>query len=166
MTGKQLLVFRHAKSSWKQSGLRDFDRPLNKRGKRDAKRMGAFIREHDYLPETIVSSPAVRAKETVELFVKASGFSGTIVFDQYLYLGEMGAYYRALTQIDEHVQRVMVVGHNPGLETFLETMTRREERLPTATIAVVYLPVQQWGEISKETRGSLVYLWRPREISA
>ncbi len=73
---KTLLVQRHAKSSWKDPGLDDHDRPLNKRGKKDGPRMGRLVREEDLIPDLILSSTAVRAKNTAKEVAEISGYSG------------------------------------------------------------------------------------------
>ena len=75
---KTLLILRHAKSSWNNLDLPDYDRPLNKRGKRDAPRMGDFLRHQDLVPDLIISSTAKRAKKTAKLFAKAVGYKEKI----------------------------------------------------------------------------------------
>ena len=82
---KTLLILRHAKSSWNNLDLPDYDRPLNKRGKRDAPRMGDFLRHQDLVPDLIISSTAKRAKKTAKLFAKAVGYKEKISLETSFY---------------------------------------------------------------------------------
>jgi phosphohistidine phosphatase len=137
---KTLLVLRHAKSSWKDDSLADHDRPLNKRGKRDASRMGKLVKDEDLVPGLILSSTALRAQSTVELFVEACGFEDEIQLSRVLYAAGPEAYIDALNQVSGGYDRVMVVGHNPGLEELVEALTGEAESMPTAALARIDLP--------------------------
>src|SRR5437870_2049014 len=116
---KSVLVLRHAKSSWKHPELADQDRPLNKRGKRDAPRMGRILKKERLVPDIIISSTAVRARATAEAVAKASGYQRDITFNRSLYAAGPQAYIDALHDLDDNV-RVLIVGHNPGLEELVE----------------------------------------------
>ena len=161
---KLLLVLRHAKSSWNHPELADHDRPLNKRGKRDAPRMGELLREEDMLPDLILRSSAERARTTGDLVSEASGYEGEIRVVRDLYAHFAGAYLDTLSALDEPYERVMVIGHNPGLEELVEGMTGDWVRMPTAALAVIRLPIKDWSELSEETQGELANLWRPKEL--
>jgi phosphohistidine phosphatase len=161
---KTLLILRHAKSSWKKTELADHDRPLAKRGKRDAPRMGQLLRDEDLLPDLIISSSAKRASITAETVAEESGFEGDLRLDRDLYSFDADAYLEALAEVDDIYERTMVVGHNPGLEELLELLTGEYQRLPTAALAQVELPIQSWAELSEETQGELANLWRPKEL--
>jgi phosphohistidine phosphatase len=161
---KLLLVLRHAKSSWNHPELADHDRPLNKRGKRDAPRMGELLREEDMLPDLILSSSAERARTTGDLVSEASGYEGEIRVNRDLYAHFAEAYLDTLSALDKPYERVMVIGHNPGLEELVEGLTGDWVRMPTAALAMVRLPIQGWSELSDETQGDLVNLWRPKEL--
>jgi phosphohistidine phosphatase len=161
---KQLLIFRHAKSSWKDLDLVDYNRPLNKRGKYDAPRMGEFARSKGLLPDLILSSPAIRAKQTVELFTNGCGYGGEIRYLERLYQGDPEDYIDALKEIPEPYNRVMVVGHNPGLEELLWQFADKNERLSTASLALINLPIKMWKDLDIKPEGELVHIWRPKEI--
>ena len=122
---KSLLILRHAKSSWKHPELTDHDRPLNKRGKRDAPRMGEILRSAHLMPEAITSSTAARARATAEAVAKASGYKGKIALNRSLYAAGPEAYLKVLHELSDHYKRVLVVGHNPGLEELLEMFTMK-----------------------------------------
>lgn len=161
---KTLLILRHAKSSWKDDSLPDHDRPLNKRGKQDAPRMGKLLQEKGLVPDLIISSTARRARKTAELVAEESGYEGEIQLERDLYAFEPAAYMEELAQIEDHYQIVMIVGHNPGLEELVEQLTGEFARLPTAALAQVNLPVSSWSDLDEETKGMLANLWRPKEI--
>jgi len=161
---KTLLILRHAKSSWKQAELADHDRPLNKRGKRDAPRMGEILVREASIPDLIISSSAKRAKKTTELLVEEVGYEGEIIFERDLYAAWPEAYIETLSVTPDEFETVMVVGHNPGLEDLLEILTGEVERMPTAALANVSLPIKHWRELSFETEGELVNIWRPKEL--
>jgi phosphohistidine phosphatase len=162
---KILLILRHAKSSWKHTELPDFDRPLNKRGKHDAPRMGELLRQTDLLPDLILSSSAQRARQTTQAVVDASSYSGEVRWMDSLYAAPPESYLEALRDLDDSLQRVMVVGHNPGLEELLEELTGEAESLPTGALAQVRLPIQGWSELDEELSGELVQIWQPRQLS-
>jgi len=164
---KQLLVMRHAKSSWSYEGLTDFERPLNKRGLRVAPQMAKFIHLQGLTPDLIVSSAANRAKMTAELFV---GNCGDVVAEQLTYTRD---FYHAPadvycehvgTMIDESVGTLLLVGHNPGLEDLLERLTGSWEVMPTATIAHFDLGAERWADIDANFKAKLKNIWRPKEI--
>jgi phosphohistidine phosphatase len=161
---KTLLILRHAKSSWKNSELADHDRPLNKRGKRDAPRMGELLVREGLIPDLIVSSSAKRAKKTTELLAEESGYEGEIIFERDLYAAWPEAYIETLNVIPDEFETVMVVGHNPGLEDLLEILTGEVERMPTAALANVSLPIEHWRELSLEIEAELLNIWRPKEL--
>jgi phosphohistidine phosphatase len=155
---------RHAKSSWKHHDLEDIQRPLNKRGKKDAPMMGKLMRDKELVPQKILSSTAERARETVEAFVEASGYEGDVSFLDSFYLAEPQVYINELHNLSDQIERVMVVGHNPGLEGVVQILSDQVESLPTAAIAYIVLPIQNWSELTGDSRGELVELWRPRDF--
>jgi phosphohistidine phosphatase len=161
---KTLLLMRHAKSSWKDDKLKDRKRPLSKRGKRNAPQMGKLMQEKELIPQLILSSPALRAKETAELFAEASGYQGEIRYEDDLYMAEADEILDALKDLPADLERVMVIGHNPGLESILPMLTKHVEALPTAAIAYLSLPIDSWHDLGKKTHAELIQLWRPKEI--
>ncbi len=156
---KTLLLMRHAKSSWKHKDLQDVDRPLNHRGEKDAPEMGKLLKKKDLIPGRIVSSPAVRARQTAEAISKKSGYEKDIYFVDRLYLAEVEAILETLKEQPDDVEMLLLIGHNPGLESVLQILTGKIESLPTASIANISLPIEHWAEISAETKGKLVKIW-------
>jgi len=161
---KTLLILRHAKSSWKQTDLPDHDRPLKKRGERAAPRMGELLVKEELVPQLIISSTAKRALKTTALVAEACQYDGEVQPEHGLYgAGPMG-YIRILQEVPDVYQRIMVVGHNPGLEVLLEVLTGEAVWLPTGALAHVELPIDTWAEIREYVGGRLVDLWEPEKL--
>jgi phosphohistidine phosphatase len=159
---KTLLLLRHAKSSWNQPELHDHDRPLNKRGKKEAPLVGKYLKDHDLLPDLIISSTARRAKDTAQAVADESGFSGQIDLYQDLYLSDTSCYLDILRCLPDETNRVLAVGHNPDLEELLTLLTDVNEHLTTACLVQVGLPISSWQELNEATDGRLQNLWSPR----
>ena len=162
---KTLLVLRHAKSSWKNSALDDRERPLNERGRRDAPRMGELVREFGLIPDVVISSDAVRARLTAEAVAEAARYAGEILLDAHLYLAGPADIVSVLRTVRENADSVMIVGHNPGLEELVEQLTGEPHDLPTAALAKIVLPIHQWRDLKRSTRGTLLGHWRPKGLT-
>jgi phosphohistidine phosphatase len=165
---KTLLILRHAKSSWKDPNLPDHDRPLNKRGKHDAPRMGKLLKEEDLIPDLIISSTAARAKKTAELVAKACKYKGEeISLNQSLYGAEPAGYLKILQELSDKDKAVLVVGHSPSVEETVEVLTDSADVImPTCALAHISLPIQNWAELNKQKiKGKLLKIWRPKELS-
>ncbi|MFZ6026356.1 MAG: SixA phosphatase family protein [Chloroflexota bacterium] len=158
---KTLFILRHAKSSSKYPELSDRQRPLNKRGQLQAPLVGQYVRSFDLTPDLILSSPARRARETAIAVANECGYDGEVDFVESFYPGDPEDYIDVLRDLPDAAERVMVVGHNPGLECLLAGFLRYAETLPTAMLAHVELNVHHWWELCDDTRGKLVRLWRP-----
>ena len=126
--------------------------------------MGRLLRQEDLLPDLIVSSSAVRARKTAQLAIEEMGYDGELRLARELYAAEPEAYLDALQSLPDAFERVMIIGHNPGLEELLELLTGDWQRLPTAALAQVDLDLDTWQDLSEDTRGKLVNLWLPREL--
>jgi phosphohistidine phosphatase len=164
---RTLLILRHAKSSWKDPGQTDHDRPLNKRGRRDAPRVGQLIKDRGLVPDQIHCSSAVRAVTTAEMVALACGFPpDQIQFTSQFYLAPPSTYIHHLRSHADGSDTVMVVGHNPGLESLLHALTGVDEHLPTAALARVALEIADWSELSLNTPARLVEFFRPRELDS
>jgi len=161
---KTVLLMRHAKSSWKDEKLKDRERPLNKRGHRNAPQMGELLLEKELVPQVILCSSAVRARQTAEAVIEATRFDGDVRYNDSLYMAEADEYLKALYKLPDEVERVMIIGHNPGLESLLPLMTGLIEALPTAAIAYLSVPIKSWKELKKDHEAELVALWRPKEL--
>lgn len=161
---KTLLILRHAKSSWSNMRLSDHDRPLNDRGRRDAPRMGQLLRDEDLIPDLIITSSAERALTTAELVALNCGYEEALLVTRHLYHAGPEEYVEVLREQGGEAHTVMVVGHNPGMEDLLDYLTGEDERMPTAALAQVSLPLGAWREMDLEVSGTLQNLWRPKEL--
>ncbi|MEJ2757617.1 MAG: histidine phosphatase family protein [Anaerolineales bacterium] len=161
---KTLLLMRHAKSSWSDSSLSDHERPLNNRGINAAGKMGKLISDLDLIPEIILSSSSKRTKETIRYFLDSCPFSGEVIYTRNLYHGGPEEFLESLRQWGEGFLRVMIVGHNPGMEYALEEFTGERERMVTASIAQIEFESESWHSLLDDPSGDLVNFWRPREV--
>ena len=162
---KTLLILRHAKSSWKFPDLTDHDRPLNRRGKRDAPRMGRALKERGLVPDLVISSTATRAKDTASAVAKHSGYKGKRIRFESLYAAEPGAYLAVLRELTDNYQRVLIVGHNPGVEELIELLTGEIHIVPTCTLAQIEFDIEKWSDTLHRLtdRGRLVEILKPDE---
>jgi phosphohistidine phosphatase len=161
---RTLLLLRHAKSRWDREGISDHDRPLKKRGKRDACRVGWLLVQQDCVPQLIVSSTAKRARGTAKRVARACNYAGEITLDHALYQAGPTGYLRMLQCMDDRYHRIMVVGHNPGIELLLEVLTGVSEAFRPAGLAAIELPINAWDEIQEFVGGELVGLWGPDQL--
>lgn len=153
---KQILLMRHAKSSWEEQSLKDFDRPLAKRGLKDAPRMGKFIRKTGYKPAMIFSSPAQRAKETTELSMEAAKIDNQLIqWNEDLYYGSVSDYFAVIQSAPDEAERILLVGHNPLMEQAAGLLSGAEQRtairMPTAALVCLESFADRWETISPGT---------------
>lgn len=159
---KTLFVCRHAKSSWADSTLADFDRPLNDRGLLAAPFMGELMHKKGISPEIILSSPAVRARNTAELLKRGGSLSAKIRFDDRIYEAIPQSLRQIVAGLDDSLESAMLVGHNPGIEGFIRFLTGQLEPMSTAALAVINLNVKSWQNID-DGCGNLQNLYRPKQ---
>lgn len=160
---KTLLLLRHAKSSWKDETLCDHDRPLNKRGEKDAPCVGEWLLQQGLVPDLVLSSTALRAQRTASLLAETAGYKKEIVLKRELYHADSGDFFQALKELNDKIGLPLVVGHNPGMEEFLELLTGHYEVLPTAALAQIELPIERWQDLNRKSQGRLIQLRRPKE---
>ena len=160
---KKLLIMRHAKSSWSDAQLSDFERPLNAHGSRAAPFMGALLREQDLVPDLIISSTAVRAHETAKLVAAACTYSGEVRLDPNIYEGAPQTLLDIVLSVDQAILTVMLVGHTPGVDGLIRVLTDEIVPMPTAAIAYMESSAELWSDIAQE-RAQLVRVFRPKEL--
>ncbi|MFM5950734.1 MAG: SixA phosphatase family protein, partial [Novosphingobium sp.] len=172
---KILGLFRHAKSDWHDPRARDFDRPLNDRGRRGAALMGQHIRDHGVAWDHVIASPAIRCAETIEIASEAAGRPIAVNWDRRIYLASSATLADLLREQDDQFTATLMVGHNPGLEDLIFDLVPDdgssplrdvvEEKFPTATFAVLELAIDSWDDID-DGCAKLVELTRPRDLDA
>ena len=159
---KTLYLLRHAKSSWKDPGLEDFDRPLDSRGREDAPLVGGFIRKRDLRVDLIISSPAARARQTAALVRESARLTADLLFDERVYEADAARLLEVVTQAADSADALMLVGHNPGMEELLTFLTGDGRSMPTAAMACIALDVEEWAEV-RGGAGRLEWFVRPEE---
>lgn len=169
---KTLTLLRHAKSSWGDPGARDFDRPLNARGRHAACAIGREMKALGLRFDRVVASPAVRVVETLGEVSRGLGSAIEPDYDERVYLASPGALIEIVRGMAESIERLLLVGHNPGLERLALMLSgdqpgalraQLKNKYPTGTIAEIGLPVTAWGEVA-EGIGSLDRFIRPRDL--
>lgn len=159
---KTLYLLRHAKSSWDNRNLADFERPLNERGLKTAPFMGEIIKKNNFQIDLILSSPAERAKQTA-LLVKESGeLKSEIRFDEKIYEASPLRLLEIVSELDGNTASAMLVGHNPGFEGLVRLLSGEIQPMPTAALAVIDLNADSWQEIKPDCC-NLRHLIRPKE---
>ena len=160
---KILTLVRHAKSSWKDSSLADIDRPLNKRGQRNAPVMAEWLVAQAEQPEFILSSPANRAQTTARAMAAALGQEpDDIQVEQDLYFAGTHGMLRALEGVDDRFRGVMMVGHNPVMTRLLNQLTGGDVwNMPTCAIAIIGFDMDSWGLVDC-TAGELLAYQTPK----
>ncbi len=163
---KVLLILRHAKSSWKDKKLDDHDRPLNKRGRREAIKMGEYLKKMNMMPDTIITSSALRAIETTKYTCRYSGYNNLVEVNFSLHQGGIDAYINALTAVANDKQKLLIIGHNPDLEELAGIIINKTIKIPTCTLVQINLSIENWKSISLHCnfRSELVNIWRPKQI--
>jgi phosphohistidine phosphatase len=167
---RELLILRHAKSAWDTDAATDFDRPLAKRGRKAAPRVGQFLLRQGLVPDYLVSSPAQRAKQTVTLACKQMEIDPQrIVWDRRIYGGWRGTLLDVLRECPSHTGRALIAGHNPGLEVLLENLCNDRVPMPAdgkllPTAAVAHLEIfSEWSELGNGSAG-LLSITRSRSL--
>lgn len=159
---KTLFLLRHAKSSWSEPNLSDFDRPLNERGHRSAPFIGELMQINGFEPYVIMSSPALRATTTAELVKKAGKLAAEIRYEHRIYEASPHTLSQVVSETDDAYASALLVGHNPGIEGFIRYLTGNLEPMPTAALAVIDLKIESWLAISDGV-GKLERIFRPKE---
>ena len=162
---RTVLLMRHGKSAWDEEGVEDHDRSLTKRGKRDALHMGQVLRARNLLPDVILSSTAKRARSTARRVVKASEYSGEVIYDERLYFQGLEPYLERLSSLPDEASSALIIGHNPLLEELVLLLSNEAIHMPTAAVACVDLPITSWAGLNAGVKGKLRCLLRPDETA-
>jgi len=160
---KTLLLLRHAKSSWDDPTLQDFDRPLNKRGIEAAPLVGKFMRKRKVRPDLVLSSPAKRAAQTVGLVLESARLECKTRYDRRLYAASAPTLRDVLSETEESADEVLLVGHNPGMEELLQDLTGELAKMPTGALARIVLDVKKWSKLRNRS-GELRWLVQPKGL--
>lgn len=159
---KLLFVLRHAKSSWDNPDLSDFERPLNSRGLDAARFIGGLIYQRDLAPQIIVSSPAKRAKQTAVLVKELAEIAKPIIFDERIYESSPLTLFNLIREFDDKYETVLLIGHNPGFEQIVRMLTGENVTMPTAGLAKINLAAENWHDLETDSN-KLEFLIRPKD---
>lgn len=170
---KILGLYRHAKSDWHDARARDFDRPLNARGRKGATVMARHMRDYGLEWDRVIASPAVRVAETIEIGSAAVDVQVQVNWDRRIYLASSAVLLDLLRELEGEPRSVLMVGHNPGLEDLIFDLVPDdgssplrdvvEEKFPTAALAVLEIDIDSWADL-REGSARLVHLMRPRDL--
>lgn len=167
---KLLTLLRHGKSDWDDPSLSDFARPLKRRGQRDAVRVGEHLASLGLVPDLIVSSPAVRARQTATLFAAALGYAGAIRWDERIYAANSVELMTLLRELPDGSAHVVLIGHNPGLEELVLRLAAGgfvvadgRVHLPSAAAAHILLDLPSWAMLQPRC-GRLEWIVTPDDL--
>ena len=173
---KSLTILRHAKSGWDVQVERDFDRPINARGRRGAELIGQYVKRQGLPVDRIIASPAVRVTETLDLFQPAAGIDAIEPdWDRRIYLASSATLIDVIRDIGKDSQNLLIAGHNPGLEDLIlelvpespddELRAKVEEKLPTSALARLELDIADWRDLDTKSARFVAFI-RPRDLDA
>jgi len=170
---KRLTLLRHAKSGWDDPVARDFDRPLNAKGRRAARVMGRWLRENGFIFDHILASPALRVVETLDEAWEGYGRTYHPQYDKRIYLASAAALLDVVQEVPDHHDHVMLCGHNPGMEDLILMLVpdsadepfrdQVEEKYPTAAVAELEFDVERWEQV-KAASAHFARFVRPRDV--
>ncbi|MDX3901662.1 MAG: histidine phosphatase family protein [Sphingobium sp.] len=169
---KRLTLLRHAKSDWDDPVARDFDRPLNRRGRKAALLVGQYARSRKMAFDHLVASPAARVMQTLEVFFEGYGQTLEAQWDRRIYLASPATLIDVIRDLPENAETALMAGHNPGLEDLILELVPddagplREDvevKFPTASLAVLDLNVDRWADVA-DGCGALISFTRPRDL--
>ena len=167
-----LTVIRHAKSSWDDPAIDDFDRSLNERGRHAAQRIGEELKRRGFKFDLILASPARRVRDTLDCIEKGYGSALPVQFEPQIYEASEATLFELVRRISERAHAPMLVGHNPGLQRLILALTGEDEGglreriragLPTAAVALIELPAPRWAEVMQGS-GQIRELILPRDL--
>jgi len=164
--GKQLLLVRHAKSSWADAMQKDFDRPLNDRGEKDAEAMAKRLVKKDISIDAFISSPAKRAFSTARYFAKRFDVKKkNIIQAPALYEASVDNFYKTIQEADNKCKTIAVFSHNPGITAFVNTLTDvHVDDMPTCSVFAVRIQVAEWKDF-KDAQKQFWFFDYPKNIS-
>lgn len=154
---KKLFIIRHAKSDWSDESLDDFDRPLNKRGLKNAPFMAKLLKKKDIKPDLILSSPAIRALSTAQIIAKKIGYKKTVFTNSDMYEAQSETLEKIINDIDDKNKIVFLIGHNPGLSGLINILSEMDEDIPTCAVVEIDFDTNSWKNISKKNSKVISY---------
>ncbi|MGI9317560.1 MAG: SixA phosphatase family protein [bacterium] len=163
---KRLTLMRHAKSAWTDTGLADIERPLNQRGQKDAPAIGQWLKDRGERPSLILSSSAMRAKETARIVADQLGYPRDFLqTDSELYLAHPEQILAVLSQLEAGFNHILLCAHNPGITELSNTLCNtRIDNVPTGGIVGIEADIKNWSDLSN-ARGTLSFFQSPKALA-
>lgn len=156
-------MLRHAKSSWNDPTLRDFDRPLKKRGREAAERIGERMASENLSNPLVICSPAVRTRETAEIVLTSANLQVEPRFDERIYEASLRELVQIVSEIPDEKEVAIMIGHNPGFEQLLSFLTGEHRRMPTCALAKIGFGDGSWKDV-RAGEGRLEWFIAPKEL--
>jgi len=160
---RNLYLLRHAKSSWKDTSLADFERPLKGRGREAAEQIGVFLASKKVNISALIVSPAVRTRQTIDIVLRQVALGVEPRFDQRIYEASLSTLVQVVSEIEDDRQTAMLVGHNPGMEELLAFLTRESRHMPTCALARIALDSASWKDVGRGM-GKLEWFVTPKDL--
>ena len=160
---RTLYLLRHAKSSWKDVSLADFERPLKGRGRDAAEQMGLFLASKKVKICALIVSPAVRTRQTIEIVLRHASLGAEPRFDRRIYEASLATLVQIVSEIEDDKPSAMLVGHNPGMEEMLAFLTRETRQMPTCALARIGFDDASWKEVGRGM-GKLEWFVTPKDL--
>ncbi len=162
---KRIYIIRHAKSSWSDLSLDDFDRPLKKRGKEDIKNIAQWLKKEGIKPDKVISSPAKRAVKTLKILETVLNIKKNIInFDKNIYEAHVGYLIKMIEKLDNRYNNVFIIGHNPSLSELSEYFTDTIiTNIPTSGVMAIEFEIKKWSEI-KNKKGKILFFIYPKKL--
>lgn len=159
---RELILIRHAKSDWSNPLLDDFERPLNKRGEKNAPFMAKILKKEIQKPDLIISSPSFRTKLTLEYFLKEFEYKGEVIFEKSIYEAPYLNLLKAIKNVDDKYKTIFLIGHNPGLNDLANFLLGSfEDNIPTSGVLKIDFDTNSWKNISKDN-SKLIFFKYPK----
>ncbi|MDD2508709.1 MAG: histidine phosphatase family protein [Aliarcobacter skirrowii] len=159
---RELILIRHAKSDWSNPLLDDFERPLNKRGSKNAPFMAKILKKEIQKPDLIISSPSFRTKLTLEYFLKEFEYKGEVIFEKSIYEAPFENLLKVIKNIDNKYKTIFLIGHNPGLNDLANFLLGSfEDNIPTSGVLKIDFDTNSWKNISKDN-SKLIFFKYPK----
>jgi phosphohistidine phosphatase len=159
---RTLYLLRHAKSSWKDDSLADFERPLKRRGREAAEAIGEFLASKKVDLSVLISSPSIRTRQTIDIVQKHAKLGVEARFDQRIYEASLATLVQVVSEIPDDNKAAMLVGHNPGMEELLAFLTREHRHVPTGALSRISLE-SSWKEAGRSS-GKLEWFVTPKDL--
>jgi phosphohistidine phosphatase len=154
---KKLYIIRHAKSDKSDDTLKDFDRPLNKRGLKNSPFMGSLLKNKNINPDLILSSPALRALTTAEIIANRVEYKKEIETNKSIYTDSYSTLEKIIHEIDDNNNTVFFIGHNPGVSALINHLCQTNLDIPTCAVVEIAFDTNSWEKISKKNSTLISY---------